>query len=436
MLDLKSGFYQIEMDEADKRKTAFVCPLGFWEFNRMPQGITNAPSTFQRLMERCMGDLHRKQVLVFIDDLIVLSKTLEEHESRLVQVLNRLKEYGLKLSPKKCHFFQASVKYLGHVVSRDGIKTDPAKIEALKTWPRPTNLKELRAFLGFAGYYRRFVCDYSKIIKPLTGLTEGYPLLRRGRSGKREGGEYFNIKEQFGDRWTITCQNAFDVIISKLTSAPVLGFADPKLPYALHTDASTTGLGAALYQEQDGQMQVIAFASRGLTKSEARYPAHKLEFLALKWAVTAKFSDYLYGADFTVVTDSNPLTYIFTSVKLDATSYCWLSSLSNYTFKLHYRAGSKNQDADGLSRRLHGEPMDDLISQKERERIKQFTLHHLAEPRNESDVLVADVVKAICERHQVIGLPKSPGLAHSSVTLVESLTHCVDALPNEFQHEN
>ncbi len=171
VLDLKSGFYQIEMDEADKHKTAFVCPLGFWEFNRMPQGITNAPSMFQRLMERCMGDLHRKQVLVFIDDLIVFSKTLEEHESRLVQVLNRLKEYGLKLSPEKCSFFQASVKYLGHVVSRDGIKTDPAKIDALKTWPRPTNLKELRAFLCFEGYYRRFVCDYSKIVKPLTGLS-------------------------------------------------------------------------------------------------------------------------------------------------------------------------------------------------------------------------------------------------------------------------
>lgn len=435
VLDLKSGFYQIEMDEADKCKTAFVCPLGFWEFNRMPQGITNAPSTFQRLMERCMGDLHRKQVLVFIDDLIVFSETLEEHESRLVQVLNRLKQYGLKLSPEKCCFFQTSVKYLGHVVSRDGVKTDPAKIEALKTWPRPTNLKELRAFLGFAGYYRRFVCDYSKIVKPLTGLTEGYPPLRRGRSGKREGGEYFNTKEQFGDRWTIACQNAFDVIISKLTSAPVLGFADPKLPYTLHTDASTTGLGAALYQEQDGQMRVIAFASRGLTKSEAKYPAHKLEFLALKWAVTAKFSDYLYGADFTVVTDSNPLTYVLTSAKLDATSYRWLSSLSTYTFKLQYRAGSQNQDADGLSRRPHGEPLDDLVSQKERERIKQFTLHHLAEPETGSEVLMADVVNAICERHQVIGLLESPDLAHSPVALVESLTHSVDALPNEFQHE-
>ncbi|KAG1954310.1 interleukin-1 receptor accessory protein-like 1-A [Pimephales promelas] len=305
--------------------------------------------------------------------------------------------------------------------SQDGVKTDPAKVEALKTWPRPTNLKELRAFLGFAGYYRRFVRDYSKIVKPLTGLTEGYPPLRRGRSGKREGSEYFNTKEQFGDRWTDACQNAFDDIISKLTSAPVLGFADPRLPYTLHTDASTTGLGAALYQEQDGQMRVIAFASRGLTKSEAKYPAHKLEFLALKWAVTTKFSDYLYGTDFTVVTDSNPLTYVLTSAKLDATSYRWLSSLSTYTFKLQYRAGSQNQDADGLSRRPHGEPLDDLVSQKERERIEKFTLHHLADPENKSDVLMADVVKAICERHQELqhetehGLPSLPNLSEAAL---------------------
>lgn len=134
-------------------------------------------------------------------------------------------------------------------------------------------------------------------------------------------------------------------------------------------------------------MRVIAFASRGLTKGESRYPAHKLEFLALKWAVTSKFSDYLYGAEFTVVTDSNPLTYILYSAKLDATSYRWLSSLSTYNFKLQYRAGSQNQDADGLSRRPHGELLDDLASQKERERIKQFTLHHLMEPGDESSVL-------------------------------------------------
>lgn len=151
VLDLKSGYYQIEMNESDKSKTAFVTLLGFWEFNRMPQGITNAPSTFQGLMERCMGDLHLKEVLVFLDDLIIFSNTLEEHEARLLRVLNRLKEYGLKLSPDKCKFFQFSVRYLGHIVSEKGIETDPEKIESIKSWPVPKTLKQLRSFLGFAG---------------------------------------------------------------------------------------------------------------------------------------------------------------------------------------------------------------------------------------------------------------------------------------------
>lgn len=179
------------MEEADKQKTAFVCPLGFWEFNRMPQGVTNAPSTFQRLMERCMGDLNRREVLVFIDDLIIFSDTLEQHESRLLQVLNRLKEYGLKLSSEKCMFFQTSVRYLRHIVSQHGVETDPQKIEALKTWPVPENLKELRSYLGFSGYYRRFMKDYSKITKPLNDLTAGYPPLRKCSRGRGKPKQYF-----------------------------------------------------------------------------------------------------------------------------------------------------------------------------------------------------------------------------------------------------
>lgn len=328
VLDLKSGFYQIEVEEADKPKTAFVCPLGFWEFNRMPQGVTNAPSTFQRLMEKCMGDMHLKDALVFLDDIIVFSKTLEEHEIRLMKVLTRLREFGLKLSPEKCVFFQTSVRYLGHVVSRNGVETDPENIAALKTWPVPQTLRELRSFLGFAGYYRRFVKGYSNIVKPLHILTSGYPPPHKSKP-KEKAGQYHNPKEHFGDRWTPDCQRAFEQFIHSLTTAPVLGYADPQKPYALHTDASTTGLGAVLYQEQEGQLRVVAYASRGLSQSENRYPAHKLEFLALKWSVTEKFSDYLYGNHFTVVTDSNPLTYILTSAKLDATSYRWLSALSS-----------------------------------------------------------------------------------------------------------
>lgn len=314
----------------------------------MPQGITNAPSTFQRLMERCMGDINLKEVLVFLDDLIVFSDSLEEHEKRLQHVLLRLRENGLKLSQSKCRFFQTSVRYLGHIVSREGVETDPEKTAATKTWPVPQTLKQLRSFLGFAGYYRRFIKDYSKIVKPLNDLTGGYPPLRKGQKTVNVAGKYFIPRAPFAERWTPACQAAFECIKEKLTSSPVLAFANPKIPYVLHTDASSTGLGAALYQEQEGKMRVIAYASRGLTPSESRYPAHKLEFLALKWSIVEKFHDYLYGNTFTVVTDNNPLTYVLTSAKLDAASHRWLAALSTFDFHIRYRAGKANQDADGL----------------------------------------------------------------------------------------
>lgn len=435
VLDLKSGYYQIEMEEADKHKTAFVCPLGFFEFNRMPQGITNAPSTFQRLMERCIGELNLKQALVFIDDLIVFSPTLEEHEERLMRVLNRLKEFGLKLSPGKCRFFQTSVKYLGHIVSEKGIETDPDKVAALKTWPKPNDLKGLRTFLGFCGYYRRFVKDYSRIVKPLNELTAGYPPLRKHTKTAVNPEKYYNPKDTFGDRWTPACQAAFDTIIEKLTTAPILGFADPKLSYILHTDASTSGLGAALYQEQQGQKRVVAYASRGLSRCESRYPAHKLEFLALKWAVTEKFQDYLYGNTFIAVTDSNPLTYILTSAKLDATSYRWLAALSTFDFQLQYRAGKQNQDADGLSRRPHNRVPDDTSSQKELERVQQFTKRHLSE--TDYAHLNENTIKAICEKHLVHQVVSNNYVETSpNTTMVVSLAHHPKAIPQSFEEED
>ncbi|KAL1258009.1 hypothetical protein QQF64_011253 [Cirrhinus molitorella] len=359
--------------------------------------------------------------------MIVFSRTPEEHEERLLKVLTRLREYGLKLSLEKCKFFQTSVRYLGHIISETGVQTDPEKISALKTWPKPKNLRQLRSFLGFAGYYRRFIQNYSKIVKPLNDLTAGYaPLNRKSLNGEVKG-KYFNPKESFGSRWTVDCNEAFDAIISKLTCSPVLGFANPTLPYTLHTDASATGLGAALYQEQDGESKVIAFASRGLSRSESRYPAHKLEFLALKWVVTEKFSDYLYGNHFTVITDSNPLTYILSSAKLDAISYRWRSALATFSFSLIYRSGKQNQDADGLSRRPHGELVNDMVSQKEQERIQKFASQHLGE--GEGVIIDCSVVQAVCDKHLV---QQEDG---SHVALLESLTIEQEAIPGCFAQE-
>lgn len=173
---------------------------------------------------------------------------------------------------------------------------------------------------------------------------------------------YHNPKESFDGRWTASCHEAFDLIIKEFTTAPVLAFANPRLPYVLHTDASVSGLGAALYQEQEGQLRVIAYASRGLSQSVLRYLAHKLEFLALKWAVVENFRDYLYGNPFTVITESNSLTYVLTTARLDATGLSWLAALSTYDFKLQYQSGKQNMD--GLSRRPHGGLLNDAISWK------------------------------------------------------------------------
>ena len=360
-LDLLSGYWQCELAEEDKEKTAFsVGPLGFYEANRMPFGLTSAPATFQRLMETCMGDMNLMECLIFLDDVLVFSSTFEEHLERLEGVFQKLETHGLKLKPSKCEFFKTSVHYLGHVVSADGIHTDPDKISALTTWPVPVNIKTLRTFLGFTGYYRRFVKDYAKIVRPLNDLLVGHPTNKKTKSKSKRTKTPWN--------WTEECQIAFDTLVERLTSPPVLAYADFSRPFVVSTDASIDGLGAVLYQEQEGHERVIAYASRGLRPSERNYPAHKLEFLCLKWALSDKFHDYLYGNDFVVRTDNNPLTYVNKKAKLDATSHRWLASLANYNFKLVYKPGKMNGDADGLSRR----------------------------PQEQREEMFPEVVKAIC----------------------------------------
>ena len=306
VLDLRSGYYQIPMAEEDKEKTAFICPLGFFQFERMPQGITGAPATFQRLMETAVGDMHLLEVIVYLDDLIVFGKTLEEHEERLLKVLDRLEDCGLKLSIDKCQFCQPQVTYVGHIVSEHGIETDPSKVEAVAHWKQPTDLQSLQSFLGFCGYYRRFIKNFAIIVRPLTDLTKGYPPTQKGRKTAKLGRQsYYKVDESFGDRWDQSCSDAFMKVIQCLTHAPVLAFADPTQPYVLHIDASLQGLGAVLNQEHNKGLRPVAFASRKLSKSEKNYPVHQLEFLALKWAVVDKFHDYVYGASFTVRTDNN-----------------------------------------------------------------------------------------------------------------------------------
>jgi hypothetical protein len=338
-LDLKSAYWQVELREEDKCKTAFtVGPLGFYECTRMPFGLTNAPATFQRLMETCMGDIYLAFCLIYLDDIIVFTKSYEDHLERLDAVFTRLVETGLKLKPSKCFLFKRKIKCLGHIVSEEGIETDPAKIETVKNWPVPRNVKDVRRFLGFVGYYRRFIKGFACIARPLHDLLQG----SSGPKNKKP-------KNKIPFVWGSVHDTAFQQLVDACCSAPVLGYADYSCPFRVHTDASLDGLGAVLYQVQDGVDRVICYASRSLSKSEKNYPAHKLEFLALKWAVGEKFYDYLYGQEFEVRTDNNPLTYVLTSAKLDATGQRWVAELANFNFHLVYRSGKLNCDADALT---------------------------------------------------------------------------------------
>jgi len=349
-LDLKSGYYQCGMHEDDIKYTGFSCGnLGFFEYCKMPMGLVNAAATFQRLMESVMGSLNLQVCLLYLDDIIVFSDSFESQLYRLELVLSKLEEAGLKLKPSKCNLFQRQVKYLGHVLSERGIETDPAKIEKVRSWPIPTDHKQLHRFLAFCGYYRRFIRNFSALALPLQKLLRGVSdKSKTGRSKPKKKGKSRLIYPPF--TWGPDQQNAFDKLVQAVTDTPVLAYADFSRPFLLQTDASTSGLGAILSQEVEGTWHPIAFASRGLTPSEANYPAHKLEFLALKWAVCQKFYDYLYGAKFEVITDNNPLTYVMTTAKLDATGLRWVAALSSFDFSIRYKPGKQNCAADALSR--------------------------------------------------------------------------------------
>ncbi len=342
-IDLASGYHQVAMHEKDQYKTAFVTPFGLYEYVRMPFGLCNAPATFQRLMQAVMGDLVFQMVLVYLDDLLVYSSTFEAHLSRLETVLCRLREAGLKIKVEKCHFLQAEVRFLGHQVSAQGVGPDPDKLSAVVQWPVPSTVKQLRSFLGFCSYYRRFIAGFSKVAGPLHDVVN--LCTKKGRG--------YQCDKLFQDSWTSECQQAFEHLKKELTCAPVLGYADFSLPFVLETDASNLGLGAVLYQLQDGRKKVIAYASRrlrGAERNDRNYSSMKLELLALRWAVVEKFRGYLLGSRFTILTDSNPLCHLNTA-KLGAVEQRWAAQLAVFNFEICYRPGRCNTAADALSRR-------------------------------------------------------------------------------------
>lgn len=339
-LDLSQGYHQIPMAPEDMEKTAFATRKGHFEYKRMPFGLSTAPATFQRLMHIVFKHENWEMCLVYLDDVIIFGRSVEEHLERLRAVLQRVREAELKLSPSKCSFMKTEVEYLGHVVSASGIKTDPRKVDKVQQWPTPRTVKQLRSFLGFCGYYRRFVRDYANLVQPLEALCGEKPTDNRVHRNA----------DDISDLWNSTHEECFQKLKQALTSAPVLAYPSDKGRFILDTDACDTGIGAVLSQLQNGEERVIAYASRKLTKSERRYCVTKKELLAIVTFVR-HFRHYLFGRCFTVRTDHKALMWLLNWKKPNTSQYClWKAELEMYDIEVVHRAGNLHTNADALSR--------------------------------------------------------------------------------------
>ena len=306
-LELKSGFWQIRMDEASKQYTAFtIGNFGFFKCNQMPFGLCNAPATFQQLMQNCMGKLNLIYCLIYLDDLIVFPWTADEHLHQLCVMFDWLREYNLKLKLSKCNLFKEEINYLAHQVSKQGVQTSNANLMAITECAPPQMYTEIRAFLGLVGHYRWFIKGFMQIAQLLNEHLTG--------EGASQKSEWVSLSEE--------AIKAFQMLKQACMNSPVLAFTHYTKDFLLETDTSKEGLGAVLSQKQeDGQFHPVAYGSQALTTHEKNYHSTKLEFLALKWAITEHFREYLLYQPFLVKTDNNPLTYIMTTPTLDATGH-------------------------------------------------------------------------------------------------------------------
>ncbi len=325
--DVRSAYHQLPMDPKSSDATAFICSEGSYQFKYMPFGLCNAGASYQRLMAIVMSGLTFEACLAYLDDVVVFAPNLEVQFDRLRLVLERLKQAGLKLKTCKCNLLQRSVRFLGHVISAGHISVDPEKVRDVVEWPEPTNVTELRGFIGLCSYYRRFVKDFGKIAAPLNALIE------KGRAFE----------------WSPACQAAFDNLKSLLTSAPLLAMPDSHSPLILDTDASNCAIGAVLSQVQDGVEKPIAYASRKLSKPEHNYCVTRKELLAVYYYMKY-FRHYLLGRKFVVRTDHSALQWLRKIPEPIGQQARWIGYMEEFDFEVVHRKGRLHSNADALSR--------------------------------------------------------------------------------------
>ena len=386
-LDLASGYWQVELDDDARDKSAFAVKGGLYSWNIMSFGLCNAPGTFERLMERVLSGLHWETLLVYLDDIIVWGRTAEEAISRLETVFQRLRSAGLKLKPSKCDLFKQSVTYLGHVVSAEGVHTDPKKIQAVKEWPQPTTVTQVRSFIGLASYYRRFIKDFSRIARPL------FRLMEKG------------VKFE----WTAECAEALHILKEHLITAPILAYPQIEGQYVLDTDASGFALGAVLSQVQEGVERVVAYASKSLDKAQRNYCVTRRELLAVVYAVK-QFRQHVYGRPVKVRTDHGALRWLLNFKDPEGQLARWMEVLSTYDLQLEHRPGTQHGNADGLSRRP--------CQQCGREEVVDTSKEPVGSSGNQSS-----------ESGNPSPQQPPPGVPVSSLTFVENSSTSKPALP-------
>jgi hypothetical protein len=327
-LDLESGYYQIPLAEEDMKKTAFITREGLFEHTRMGFGLCNAPATFQRAIQMVLVGLTWEEALAYLDDINVLGKSFEDELNNLRKVFERLRQYNLKLKPRKCFLFRIQCEFLGKLITRDGVKMSPNKVGAVKKWPVPRCRKDVESFLGFANYHRQHIQGFAGISSCLYDLT-----------GMK--------KTHFV--WQESHQHAFETLKEKLTSAPCLAYPTPSDTFILDTDASNTAVGAELSQVQGGVEKVISYASKILNPAQRKYCTTRKELLALV-TFTRQFRHYLLGRRFTVRTDHGSLVWLMRFRQADGQLARWLEELSQFDMEVIHRPGKKHCNADGLSR--------------------------------------------------------------------------------------
>ena len=340
-LDGYSGYFQIEIDLEDQEKTTFTCPFGTFAYRRMPFGLCNAPATFQRCMLSIFSDMVERIMEVFMDDITVYGSSYEECLLHLEVVLHRCIEKDLVLNWEKCHFMVQKGIVLGHIISKNGIEVDKARVELIVKLPPPTNVKGIRQFLGHAGFYRRFIKDVSKISKPLCEL----------------------LVKDAKFVWDEKCQRSFEELKQFLTTAPIVRDPNCKLPFEVMCDSSDLGMGDVLGQREDGKPYVIYYASRTLNEAQKNYTTTEKELLAVVFALD-KFRAYLVGSIIVVFTYHSALKYLLTKQDAKARLKRWILLLQEFNLQIRDKKGVENVVADHLSRLViahdsHGLPIND-----------------------------------------------------------------------------